>query len=170
MAGAVTTAVTPELIARRRAVGIDLFDEVWDGVYHVAPGPTMAHARVGSELAFLLEPRARERGLVSSSPFNVGEPHDYRVPDGGFHRGEPTGPWTRTAAVVVEVLSPGDETYKKFGFYAAHEVDELIVADPVERRVAVWRHAGDTYEPADRSELLGITTEEMESGIRWPAI
>jgi hypothetical protein len=29
-----------------------------------------------------------------------------------------------TAAVVVEVVSPDDETCERFGFYAAHGVDD----------------------------------------------
>ena len=41
-----------------------------------------------------------------------------------------------TAAVVVEVVSPDDETYEKSGFYAAHGVDELIVADPAGRSLS----------------------------------
>jgi len=32
--------VTEELIARRKALGQDLYDEVWEGVYHVAAAPS----------------------------------------------------------------------------------------------------------------------------------
>jgi hypothetical protein len=35
-----------------------------------------------------------------------------------------------TAAVVVEVVSPGDRTDEEFGFSAAHGVGEIVVADP----------------------------------------
>jgi hypothetical protein len=35
------------------------------------------------------------------------------VPDGGYHRGVPSVLYVPTAAIVVEVLSPGDETWLK---------------------------------------------------------
>jgi hypothetical protein len=38
--------VLDEFIARRRALGQDVFDEVWDGEYHVVPGPSAEHGRV----------------------------------------------------------------------------------------------------------------------------
>ncbi len=159
---------TAALIARRRELGIDLFDEVWDGEYVVVPGPGAAHALVERQLAVLLEPAARGRGLVGSGPFNLGTERDFRVPDGGFHRGAPRGAFVPTAAVVVEVLSPDDRTYKKFGFYAAHGVDEIVVADVQQRRVECWRRAVDGYRPAAHSELLGLSAAEMTRAIDWP--
>ena len=38
--------------------------------------------------------------------------------------------WLPTAALVVEVVSPGDETYDKLQFYACHNVDEVLIVDP----------------------------------------
>jgi len=32
-------------LARRRELGQDLYDEVWEGEYHVAPAPTLAASR-----------------------------------------------------------------------------------------------------------------------------
>lgn len=49
--------------------------------------------------------------------------------------------WLATAAVVVEILSPDDETFEKFSFYARHDVDEVLVADPAARRITLWRRA-----------------------------
>ncbi|MBO0835758.1 MAG: hypothetical protein J2P28_09590 [Actinobacteria bacterium] len=34
-------AEVEELIERRRALGLDLFDEVWAGTYHMAPAPPL---------------------------------------------------------------------------------------------------------------------------------
>ncbi|MDQ6727027.1 MAG: Uma2 family endonuclease [Actinomycetota bacterium] len=117
------------LIERRRALGTDLFDEVWEGIYHMAPAPNAAHAYLDDVLAVLLHPCAQAVGLVGTGPFNLGQPDDYRVPDRGYHRSRPTGTWVPTAAVVVEIVSPDDETYAKFDFYARHAVDEILVAD-----------------------------------------
>jgi Uma2 family endonuclease len=41
-----------------------------------------------------------------------------------------------TAALVLEVVSPGDETWEKLGFYAAHGVEELLIVDPQEKAVS----------------------------------
>ena len=161
-------AVAPAMIARRRELGIDLLDEVWDGEYVVAPGPSAAHALVERRLAVLLEPAAGRRGLVGSGPFNLGTETDFRVPDGGFHRSAPQGVYVPSAAIVVEVLSPGDRTYEKFGFYAAHQVDEIVVADVQQRRVECCRRSGDGYRRTARSGLLGLSAAEMTQTIDWP--
>jgi Uma2 family endonuclease len=110
----------------------------------------------------------RAAGLIGTDPFNLGEPDDYRVPDRGYHRSLPTTTWVSTAAVVVEVVSPDDETYDKFGFYAAHSVDELIVAEPSARTVTCRALEGAAYRQTDRSALLAVTATELEAGIAWP--
>jgi hypothetical protein len=57
------------------------------------------------------------------SIFNLGEPEDYRVPYGGLFRPGPDEVYVPTAALVVEIISPDDNTWEKLGFYAAHGVD-----------------------------------------------
>lgn len=69
------------------------------------------------------------------SIFNLGEPDDYRVPDGGVFRPGPDAVYVPTAAVVVEIVAPGDKTWEKLGFYGEHGVEELLIVDPQERRV-----------------------------------
>lgn len=157
-----------QLIEKRRRCGQDRFDEVWSGDYHMAPGPSARHGRVDRELAVLLEPYARRAGLVGTGPFNLGHPQDYRVPDGGFHRGRPTGKFLPTAAVVVEVLSPEDETFDKFAFYAACGVEEILVADPQAKGVRVWRLCDGAYVETARSSLLDLGTAEATVGVDWP--
>ncbi len=157
-----------EWIERRRRLGQDLFDEVWDGEYHLVPGPSAKHGRVYDELMALLRPLARRAGLVSTGPFNLGGPDDFRVPDGGLHRGDPTEIFLPTAAVVVEVLSPHDETYEKLPFYAKRGVAEVIVADPEARAVGIWRVAESAFTETDRSQLLGVTAMDLKEGLQWP--
>ena len=157
------------LIERRRALGIDIFDEVWEGSYHVAPAPSAAHAYLDDVLAVLLHPYAVAAGLVGSGPFNLGEPGDFRVPDRGYHRGVPRGTWLDTAAVVVEIVSPDDETYEKFGFYARHGVDEILVADPSTAELSLWARASDDrYERAGASVMLRVEISELAGAISWP--
>jgi len=159
-----------DALERRRELGQDLFDEVWEGVYLMSPGPSSAHAIVDSQLVVLLHPYATAAGLVGTGIFNLGEPNNYRVPDGAYHRGVPTGMYVPTAAIVVEIVSPGDRTWKKFSFYAAHDVSELLIADPDARTVRLFarRDAGDGYDEVAASALLDITADQLTEGITWP--
>ena len=125
-----------EWLDQRRRNGQDLFDEVWEGVYHVAPAPARRHGDVDDQLAALLRAPARSRELWPSGPLNIGEPGDYRVPDRAYLRDREMATFVRTAAVVVEIVSPDDETYAKFDFYAARRVEEVIVVDPA--HAAPW--------------------------------
>ena len=157
------------LIERRHAQGIDLFDEMWEGSYHVAPAPSAAHAFLDNVLAVLLHPYAQAAGLTGTGPFNLGGPDDYRVPDRGYHRGQPKGTWVPSVAVVVEILSPDDETYEKFGFYAAHGVEEILVADPTARSLTIWRRSSQApFERSPASAVLGINAAELVADITWP--
>lgn len=157
------------LIERRHALGIDLFDEVWEGSYHLAPAPNAAHGYIDDVLAVLLHPYALAAGLTGTGPFNLGRKDDYRVPDRGYHRGLPRGTWVPTADIVVEVVSPDDETFEKFAFYAEHDVDEIIVADPSAKTLALWRRtSGAGYEEAQASALLDVTAAVLAAAIPWP--
>jgi hypothetical protein len=135
-------------LARRRALGQDHFDEVWEGEYHVAPAPTRAHAIVDDELGWMLRPLAAGAGLVGA-------------------RADLT--WNPSAAIVVEVVSAGDESHAKLGFYHRSGVEEVLIADPVQRTVEWFVRGPDAFRPADRSALLGISAAELTTAIDWPA-
>jgi Uma2 family endonuclease len=120
------------------------------------------------QLTVLLAPLARTVGLDGTDPFNLGDPANYRVPDGGYHRSLPRTAWVPTAVVVVEVVSPDDETYDKFGFYAAHTVDELILADPETRTVTCWAREERAYREAPESTGLAVTAQWLRNSIGWP--
>lgn len=161
----------PEIVAflaRRRALDQDRSDEVWEGEYHVVPAPHFWHGQVDSELAALLHPPAKSAGLVVTSQFNLGAVDDYRVPDGGYHRAQLSTVWVPTAAIVVEVVSPDDETWEKFDFYARRAVEEVCVADPLSRQVRWFVLAGDAYEEAGASRILDVTAADLAARIDWP--
>lgn len=156
------------LIERRRALGLDLYDEVWEGEYHMAPAPRPRHGAVDARVGVVLNRFAMERGLIDSSPFNLGEPDDFRVPDRGVHRTMPTGAYAASAALVVEVVSPHDESWEKLPFYAAHDVDEVVMVDP-DSEVVTWLvREGDGYVPTERSEVLGCTVADFVAEISFP--
>jgi Uma2 family endonuclease len=158
-----------ELIAHRRASGADLYDEVWEGEYHMAPAPSGAHADLDDQLATLLRPLAKRVRLFSSGPVNLGGPTNYRVPDRVVHRERPDGVWFSTAVVVVEIVSPDDETCEKLSFYAACGVEEALIVDPHDRSVAWLGLSEGSYHPIGRS-LLGITAGELAAQIEWPPV
>jgi Uma2 family endonuclease len=161
----------PEIVAflaRRRALDQDRSDEVWEGDYHVVPAPHPWHGYVQGTLVQLLAPHARAAGLVGTGEFNLGEQENFRVPDWGYHRGIPSEVFVPTAAIVVEILSPNDETWAKFDFYARHGVEEICVADPRGRAVRWFRLHEGTYAEVDASELLGIGVSELTDRVDWP--
>ena len=158
------------LLERRRALGQDLYDEVWAGEYHMVPCAHPWHGFVQVALAEVLGPLARAAGLVGTGPFNLGAPDNYRVPDGGYHRAIPSEVWVAIAAIVVEVLSPDDETWQKLDFYATAGVDEVCVADPFEARLRWFVLTGGGYEETDHSALLSVTVAEIAAQIPWPTL
>ncbi len=160
-----------ELLERRKRSGLDRLDEVWEGVLHMVPAPSGAHASLEWQLAAILRPLAQAAGLEAVGQFNLGEgEHDYRVPDGGLHRSPPRGTWFPTAALVVEIVSPGDETWEKLRFYAAHHVDELLIVDPADQRVDWLALDGSSYQAVERSGLVELGTVELSARIDWPVI
>lgn len=158
------------LLERRRRAGADRLDEVWEGVYHMVPAPTGEHAYVHNQLTELLSPPARAAGLVPAmGEFNLGENEDdFRVPDGGLHRGVPRGTWHATAAMVVEIVSPGDESWEKLPFYAAHNVEELLIVDPHKQSVSWLALAGGEYREVEHSGLIDLGSAELHGRIDWP--
>jgi Uma2 family endonuclease len=158
------------LLERRRRLGQDRKDEVWEGVLHMVPAPAHRHADLAQQLAELLGPAARATGLQPTvAGFNLGDSKDdFRVPDGGLHRPGAAEMWHPTAALVLEILSPGDETWEKLPFYAAHHVDEILIVDPDTRQVHWLALTAERYEPIERSALIELGPVELGRRIDWP--
>ncbi len=56
--------VDERLLDERRRKGLDVFDEMWDGVLHMVPPPSERHQRLGSWLLEILAPLARRQDLM----------------------------------------------------------------------------------------------------------
>jgi Uma2 family endonuclease len=150
-----------QLLQRRREWGADTHDEVWKGVLHMAPAPRDARADISQQLAELLGPLARAAGCVPTiAEFNLGGPEDYRVPDGGLHRTRIWGTYAPTAALVVEILSPGDETWEKLSFYAAHGVGRAV------HWLALDPHGA--YQAVEHSRLIDLGAAQLTERLDWP--
>ena len=159
--------VLVSLLAERKRLGLDRHDELWRGEYHMAPAPTYEHAEGGGVIFALLGPLARRAGLRASLEFNLGDPHDFRVPDLGFHRGRPSGAWIATAAIVVEVRSSNDESFEKFDFYFGHGVEEILIADLAMQTVHWFVRGFTSFVAAEASELLGISSSDVAVALEW---
>lgn len=163
--------VVTEWLERRRALGQDRFDEVWEGEYHVPP---MAHARhgdAGMQVGVLLYPRARRSRLHPVGAVNIGlSEHDFRVPDLVYIRGRELAFYLPSAAVVVEVVSPGDESYVKFGFYFARGIDEVLIVDPQRKAVEWYGRGAEGFERSGRSKLLDLDETTLHEEIDWPPV
>lgn len=163
------TAGLGELMERRRRSGLDRFDEIWEGVYHMVPAPSYAHGSIDVQLMRIIGPAADAAGLEPTSQCNIGEgEHDFRVPDGALHRPGASGVWHPTAAMVIEVVSPHDESFEKLPFYAAHGVDEMLIVDPQQRSVSWFALRDGEYRPVERSGLIELGRDELAEQIRWP--
>ncbi len=146
--------VPEEWLAERARMGLDLFDEMWDGVLHMVPPPGYLHQTLGGKIFSFLEPRFADRGIEVRYEMGVYRPgsadRDYRVPDLVFfpanrpelisHRGLEGAP-----LAVLEIRSPDDETYDKFDFWAMLGVPEAIVLLPETRATELYRLAGGRY-------------------------
>ena len=159
-----------ELIERRKKLGQDTYDEVWDGVYHVAATSGFGHGRLQLQLGVVLTGLAPP-GLIVGGPANIGSSEqDHRVPDLVVLRepAEDSVLWLPTAAMVVEVRSPGDETYAKFGFYHGQGVEEILVADPAARALQLFvREPAGQYLRIEDSAVLGVNLQEIGRHLGW---
>ena len=171
------TEADPALLARREALGLDRFDEVWDGVLHMVPSPSMEHQRINYALTVTLGPLAEAAGLVLAFEANLvppGEPgwNDYRVPDLVVFRPEVAtdraveGP----PELVLEIRSPGDDSFAKLPFYERVGAREVVIVDRDTKLVRRWSNgpAGLVEVPADgegRHQLLTLPASlRSESG------
>jgi Uma2 family endonuclease len=146
-------AVVPdELIEERRRLGLDRHDEMWDGVLHMLPPASSSHNEVGADLARILGRIALTTGLRRFNEPGVFDPEiadmtSYRVPDLGYARpGDVSDRGIEGRAVlVVEVLSPKDESYEKLPFYRRVGVEELLYIEPKTRAFEVRRPEDDGW-------------------------
>jgi Uma2 family endonuclease len=158
------------LLERRRQLGQDRYDEVWDGIYVMNPAPSYEYQRLAQQLAVLLDPLAREAGLEAvAAGVNLGDENSYRIPDASLHRRGSGGTYVSSAALVVEIRSPGDDADQKIPFYAERGVDEVLIVDPRKRQVeSLGLRPDGGYEPISRSRLIEAGPDGVADRLDWP--
>jgi Uma2 family endonuclease len=127
------------LIAERKASGFDRYDEVWEGVYIMAPLANNEHQLLTTDVCFVLrEGVDREQGLifagVNVSDREEGWEHNYRCPDVAVYlkgnRARDCGThWCGGPDWGAEIMSKGDRSREKFDFYARIGTRELLILD-----------------------------------------
>ena len=152
-----TPAMIPaSILEERRRLGHDRFDEVWEGVLHLVPFPSLRHQRIVMRLAVMLHAAAARRGLEVFSQTGLYDPavrddSEYRGPDvmlASLHHASKRG-IEGHAQLVIEVISPNDESRDKLPFYARIGVGEVWLIDP--RGPSIEMFAG--IHPIEKSQL-----------------
>jgi len=155
---AVMPEVPEHVLEWRKRTGADRWDEMWEGELHMPPAANRDHQDFGWSLETWLRLRwAKPLGNRANGAMNVaspgGWPKDYRIPDivllkpDRFHidkneylEGGPN--------VVVEIHSPGDESYEKLPFYGRIGVEEAWIIDRDTKVPEIYLFRGEDYEPA----------------------
>ncbi len=157
-----------DLIARRRALGLDTHDEVWNGEYHMNAAPNARHARLESQLHIALDQRVRAAGLFLVGPVNIGgDENDFRVPDLGVLRVRTDGVWLDDAAIVIEVLSLHHESWPEFDHYGSFGVAEIFIVDPDAETVRIFARTADGFEETGTSDLLDLAASALADRLDW---
>lgn len=159
-----------DVIERRRALGIDTFDEWWDGVYRIVNVPAPEHGRLTTKLAALLDTRPEPRGLHVAQPVNIGVARlDNRVPDLAVYRPDTrrtSRAFLSTAELVVEILSPRERAGEKLPFYAMSGVREYLEVGQSRRDARLLTHADDGWQAVDASAVIDLTVAEVTALVR----
>ncbi len=166
---AVLVHVTDSELANRRAKGLDRWDEMWEGVLHMTPAPSLEHQRILDELIVFLAAHMKTtgRGTLRSGINVFRESTNFRIPDltfvaqgrerifsaDGVRGGGPDA--------VIEIRSPEDETYDKLPFYAALGTREVIVIDRDTKRPEIYRLAGAQYVALQPDAAGWLRSEAM---------
>ena len=136
----------------------------------MAPAPPRSHGRIDHHLSRILGPAADTAGLFGNGPLNLGEPDDYRVPDASDTRDEAPATFLDTVAIVVEIVSPNDETFDTLAFSFSHGVEEILIVEPRVQSVCWLTRGEDGFADAAASTLLGLPAADIAAELRWPPV
>jgi Uma2 family endonuclease len=156
------TRLEERLKEERRARGVDRHDEVWEGVYFMAPLPNNEHQEIVGRLVSIFEFVVGWPGLAKVFPgvnlagLSENWEHDYRAPDIAVFRRDTQSRscdthWRGGADFVVEVTSPGDRSREKIPFYDSIGVRELLIIDRKPWTLELYRHQAGRLEIGGRS-------------------
>ena len=161
---AVPVPVSEREIDDRRRLGIDKRDERWAGEWRLVNPPKFWHSVMNVQLLLALAPAAAARGLVvASEACGVFAAHDdWRVPDQVYARPEDAREdGVVSAELVVEIRSPGDDSYRKLPFYAARGVREVLIVHR-DRRAELYRRGAGGEMVAVTPAWSGVLDVDLQ--------
>jgi Uma2 family endonuclease len=158
------TFLEEQIRAQRKAKGLDLYDEVWEGVYVMPPIANDEHQFIASRLGTILDMTIGLAGLgevrlgVNVSDREEDWQYNYRIPDiAVFLKG--TGSrncgthWVGGPDFAVEITSEGDQTREKLEFYATIGVRELLIIDRAPWTLELLRLQSGRLTVGDKSMI-----------------
>jgi Uma2 family endonuclease len=155
-----------ELIRRRQELGLDKYDEMWDGVYVMPPLANNPHQTLVSLLLSVLHTviMLPGRGLVLPGA-NVSDrrhkwEESYRVPDvvvvlPNSRAIDCVTHWFGGPDFLIEIQSPDDDTEDKIPFFSRIKVRELLLIHRDSRQLRLFRHDGEDLIPVEPTEFQG---------------
>jgi hypothetical protein len=153
------------IIARRRAWGADRYDEVWYGVYVVAPIADNEHQELTTHLSVtFLRDAGFPTGTEVFAGVNVSDrpgpewKRNYRFPDVAVFLPDTSARncWTHFHGgpdFVVEVVTRGDRSRKKLPFYAKVGTREVLLLQRAPWSLELYRREGQSMVLAGRSTV-----------------
>ena len=179
--------VEQQVLAARVGSDGNQYDEVWEGVYFMAPLPNDEHQEIVSALDAILHevvawPRlGKVRPGVNLSDRDEGWEHNFREPDVAVFLRETKAincgtHWRGAADFLVEIISPGERTRDKIPFYSSLGVVELLIIDRDPWTLEFYRHQNGQLEKVGQSTLaapevlssqtVGLTFQLLPGGER----
>jgi Uma2 family endonuclease len=152
------------LIAERRRLGHDRWDEVWEGVYVMNASPNDEHQEVQMRLIRVFgdvidEPAlGKVRGGVNVSDREANWGENFRCPDVVVYLNDTKAVnhntfWHGGPDFAVEIVSPGDRSREKLDFYAKVATRELLIVDRKPWALELYRLQNDTLTRVGKSTL-----------------
>ena len=152
------------LIAHRRRTGSDRYDEVWEGVYMMAPAANLEHQDLATGIAMAIRLAVQVPGFglvyqgVNVSDRRNGWKKNYRVPDvaaflDGTKAVKCKAVWVGGPDFAVEIISPFDRTREKLEFYAKVGTRELLLVDRHPWALELYRLSDGAMAEVGRSTL-----------------
>jgi Uma2 family endonuclease len=177
---AVMANVPEHILEWRRRTGADQWDEMWEGVLHMAPSPNRDHQDTEGALeSWLRQHWAVPNGCHVYHQINVAErgtwPDNYRIPDlvlltparfpidrNEYFDGGPDA--------VVEIHSPDDEAYEKLDFYAKVGVREVWIIERDTKRPEIFELVGGEYRAREAGAGGWLKSDVAGAELRATAV
>jgi Uma2 family endonuclease len=157
-----------QLREQRRAWGSDKFDEVWEGVYMMAPLPNDEHQNLVFEFCIVLneslggQKHAQIRPGVNLASQSVNWKENYRCPDIAVFLSDTKAEncdthWRGPADFLIEITSPGDRTHDKIAFYDNIGVEELLIVNRENWILELYQRQDGRLQKTAESQAAGET-------------